>query len=265
MCSILLPSCTQATVQPATAPAFAVSAQPPADLENWFKAIPDRPQIDSRLPNRGRMHCGPTAVSGALMWFARNGFPELLSEAKDDDDDLQYAMIRRLEKMMRTDPVKGTGPNAFLDGVKAYVESCGLREYAIEFCGYRSTPAWCKPTGKYPTPQWLARMNEGTAVTWLHIAWYKPGPEGKGLVRSGGHWVTVIGVGRDAKGQEDAMCLTVVDPSNSTGTDWKKHTVRMVEMDDPALPGRYKLVGQIVRNNITLVMLDNAVGLRLER
>ena len=73
-------------------------------------------------------------------------------------------------------------------------------------------------------------------------------------------------MGQDETGKDDPNCLTVVDSGGgSSPTEWKKHTVRLVEVTDKKLPGKWQLVGEVTRKNITLILLENVVGLRLEK
>jgi hypothetical protein len=61
------------------------------------------------------------------------------------------------------------------------------------------------------------------------------------------------------------MCLTIIDSGGGIAPEWKKHTVRLVEINDPNLPGKYKLEGELTRKDVTVILLQNAVGVRLER
>jgi hypothetical protein len=249
----------------ASQPVLSVAVAAPTELDGALKKMVDRAQRDSRLPNMGRSYCGPVSASNALTWFGENGFSTLKGEGEDG----QLAMILELGKLMGTDPVKGTGPQGVAKGVKAYLEKRGVK-FSMEFYGERKMPEGvCVVKGRDPTPEWLASMNDGKSVTLVHVGWYKDSPEGKGLVRSFGHWMAVIGAGKDKDGKADPMCLTVVDSGGgTTEAVWRKHTVRMVEAEEKLasggkLLGKWKLEGEVERKDVKMVLLENVVGVRV--
>jgi len=59
--------------------------QYPGIYTEKINSIPDMTQTDpaAKLPNGGRSHCGPVAVSNSLMWLAGNGFENLSPNLQD--------------------------------------------------------------------------------------------------------------------------------------------------------------------------------------
>jgi hypothetical protein len=242
--------------------------------------MPDYYQADrayGTLPNNGRSHCGPAAVSNALVWLDTHGFPNLLDAERPGPKE-QFALIERLDdpQYMNTHTTKGTGPVGIMRGIEKYCTDRGYTP-AIAYAGWRTRHRRVAERAALP---WLCDGVRGGSSLLLNVGWYRAEPDGKTFTRVGGHWITAAGCERDGEG----VTLFVHDPAKRTQKGKRDSIARCPvrcllkplpddtkllakEGGSPVRPaGLYALDGLPFprRKNVALAILDGAVAFTLE-
>ena len=139
-------------------------------------STPDMTQTDpdARLPEGGRVHCGPVAVSNSLMWLAQNGFESLASPFAGGAK-AQYEMARLLgeKKYMNTNLKTGTGAGGVLEGAGRYIADRGYECGYLKFQGWRKHPSRFGSGVVVPELHWIKNGLLGNSAVWLNVGWYK--------------------------------------------------------------------------------------------
>jgi hypothetical protein len=229
--------------------------------------IPDFLQTDrdAGFAGSGSQYCAPTAVSNSLMGLAANGYDEL--RPSGDSKRAQIAMIRSLSSSMKTSPTIGTDVSQLLSGVETYVTDAGYSIAELSYEGWRPVPSDYE-AGELPDLDDIrtAIANAQSAV-WLNVGWYTLDEESGDYIRSGGHWVTVVGY--------DGDDLLIHDPSPAAGSGFRTQRISVEELTEGRLRGRqtnlprsaagyYELGGEMAIATGRTCILDGAVFLRLE-
>ncbi len=253
------------------------SHQYPGMYTEKINSIPDMTQTDpaAKLPNGGRSHCGPVAVSNSLMWLAGNGF-ENLSPNLQEPMKAHFEIARSLgsRKYMNTNLKTGTGAGSVLEGLGRYIEAKGYEYRYLKFQGWRSHPERFGLGERIADLNWLKSGIKGNSTAWLNVGWYKYNPSTNEYARIGGHWVTLVGYGVDEKGRADGAILIIHDPAPRCGKSPHEY-VRMELIGSGRLTGRqsglprsakgyYKMTGGMhVKKTADFGILDGAVVLKM--
>jgi hypothetical protein len=187
---------------------------------------PDLPQCDPEAGfwQDGELFCGPVAVSNSLMWLAKTG-----TEKKS-----QVAMVKILASrdMMNTTE-NGTIANGVLRGVKNYVTKAGYLCNRLDYRGWRKLYGPYKSSGDIPDMKWMQDITSNPAgALWFNIGFYKHNKDSSTYERLGGHWVTVVGYGMDAKGKRDPSVLIIHDPSPRSGQKLSHDYCHIAKIED---------------------------------
>lgn len=198
----------------------------------------DLTQTDRRagLPDGGASCCGPVAISNSMFALATLGYPELVPSL-DSPEESHWELARRLagDDYTAAGSRRGTNVSRMIRGARRHVTEQGYRA-SFAFQGWR-TVAQEYRQGKYPEPLWIARNLEGPRAVWINIGWYRYDEATDTYDRQGGHWVTVVGCGIDADGNEDANILIIYDPSPRSGYQRRADYVRWDRLDSGRLSG----------------------------
>ena len=199
-----------------------IAADKPSDSPTVDRSAdtPDFCQVDpaGHLPRGGNSYCGPVATSNALIYLARSGYPKLRPDARDDKS-AQISLIQKIASpgFMNTDENAGTGPTGVMKGIKKYVEAAGYRVNRIEFQGADKIKAF-KCVAPIPTAAFLRDgLSTPNSAVLVNIAWKKLDPAKNIYTRIGGHWITIVGCGKNANGKYDPNAFTIHDPSPWSG------------------------------------------------
>jgi hypothetical protein len=225
-------------------------------------------RVGIRLPNRGRAYCAPVAVANSLAWLGRKGIWSLPGEKGRFGP-----MVAELGNLMGTDPDGGTSPLKLIRGVRSFLlrHAATDADFAISRQGWRECGPTAPAVGCYPDKTWLAANSEGLGVVWLLVGWYRYDPTKAVYLRSGGHWLTMIGCGMDSSGTPDPDTLIVHNPSPGAGRVGLSQALRLEALSSGTLIGRYSGLPRPAAgyyrvrglgSDVRLAILDDAVALR---
>ncbi len=236
---------------------------------------PDLQQTDPAgdLPGGGQMYCAPVCVSNSFGWLAAKGFGGLVSGgANDRAGQFETARVLGSRAFMNTSASNGTGPVEVIKGVVKYLEKSGY-DYELKYQGWRSCPGKYRCGTLRPSLEWIKKGLVGDSAVWLNLGWYRYNARKDEYKREGGHWVTLVGYGIDAEGNENEDVLIIHDPA-AAGGEGREDFVEVERLESGKVAGflfftksikglyRVKNAG-IVRNAREAAILDGAVVLRM--
>lgn len=264
-----------------TAPGYAAdSPRKPIDRSG---ETPDFCQTDPAggFPDKGGDFCGPVAVSNSLMYLAKNSFPKLLP-AEKTEKEAQIELIHRLASKEYMDTVEkdGTSPPRLMAGVQRLAEDSGYKVIRLEQQGWKEATAQFPQGAEMPSLNWIkdGLSAKGGAV-WLNVGWYKADAKTNEYRRIGGHWVTLVGYGKDRDGKEDSLTFMIHDPAPRTGmkplTQWVRfdplekgflqRDLSTTKVQRRAAKGFFEMKGEMkLKTNADVAILDAAVVLELK-
>ena len=269
------------------APVCAQTLPPLTERINEFPALY---QMDDRgkFEGSGAKYCGPVAASNALVWLAAHGFPRLLPNADGDTlyGGLSYATSRTVKAqialvhaivdngLVQMRPDDGTPKSG---GTTAYDISRGVRTY-VEGKGYQIDRLQVaavidNPPADYPEAmrsrvlslEAVKKAFAGGAAVWLSVGWYeREGPEAL-YVWKGGHFVTLVGYGKDATGKIDESVLIFHNPGLSSGQGYPNEFVHVRRLTEGnwadrdgkkgySVEGRFAIDGMQVSGRTTAIL-----------
>ena len=211
----------------------------PAAYTEKVVPTPDLTQTDpdGKLPIQGKSHCGPVSVSNSLAWLANNGFDNLLPTLKNRKQS-QFEMARLLgSKMYMNTTSKGTGVGGVAQGVSRYIKDRGYEYRYLKYQGWRKHPSQFSTAVDVPKLSWIKEGLKGNSAVWLNVGWYKYDYSTGEYLRTGGHWVTLVGYGVDQKGNVDPSVLIIHDPSPGAGKYPSHEYVRIKPISKGKLTG----------------------------
>lgn len=242
-----------------------------------IEAVPDLTQTDRRayLPGKGRMYCGPAAVSNSLAWLAGQGYEGLLP-TYSNESNLQYEIARKLgsRNYMRTIVNEGTSTWRLMKGVAKYIKDAHYQFASLSYQGVGKTPKEYPKDSDRPSLEWLKEGFETLSGIWIVLGWYSHNEAMDEYTRVGGHWVTVVGYGMTREGELDPQMLIIHDPA-----PWGKNVpsplyVKAEEIYTGDIKGKtssrpaaghYKLTGEMpLSRNSDCAILDGIVILKME-
>lgn len=240
---------------------------------------PDFCQTDKegQFDDGGRKFCGPVAMSNALMWFAENGYPQLL-DGKKPDKRAQIEMIQVLGSSgyMRTEGADGTNSLRLMEGAEKYVAERGGRFAKLEYRGRSRVPKKYKPTDELPTPNWVAEtLRDSRGGACVNIGWYTHDAATDTYARHAGHWMTATAAGAD-----NHPTIDLHDPASRSGKGKVTHHAHLDRLASGTLTGEgrgfpFKAAGlfairggivtkQVVNGEKTWPIIDGIVVMVLE-
>ena len=184
----------------------------------YKSTMPNLCQVDKRsgfLCKSPNPYCGPVAVSNALVYLARNGFPMIISPmGKLSLLTAQYKLVELLVKYINTTKSDGTYPLDLINGLEKYIRERGYR-ISISFKGFSENPEEDEryyDASKIPSLQWIMKGAIGDSNVILNIGYYKykKSRELK-YERNGGHYATVAGF----KSTKDELIIHDPDPDRA--------------------------------------------------
>ncbi|MBI3201803.1 MAG: hypothetical protein HYZ29_09700 [Myxococcales bacterium] len=244
-------------------------------LDEHVRPMLDLTQTDPALgvSGGGEAWCGPVAVSNALAWLGSQG-RETLLPAGDTLRDRQLELVRRLGsgRYMGTTPNGGTGAKNVLQGLHAFMRDSGWGYRRLQYQGWRGHPARFTTGVKSVELEFIGKALADGGVAVIHAGWYTPAKYGGDFHRRhGGHWLTVVGVNVDERGNPAADTLVVHDPAPYAGAAGQRHFVKLTRLEsgwllaeDGAFPakGFQKLEGGMqIKKAGDMAVLDGAVTL----
>jgi C-terminal processing protease CtpA/Prc len=253
-------------------------AQPVYYTEKIY-SIPDLTQTDKRtnFPGSGRQYCSLVAISNSLMWFDSNGFPNLVQNSGDlFTDQVKLVKLLASESYMNTSLEYGTGTTKLIRGVRKYIKERGYEISRLEYQGWRKHPKEIPWGSSIPKLDWIKQGIIGNGTVWMNVGWYKYNAGEDEYARIAGHWVTLVGYGRDEKGQVNPNILIIHDPSPRAGKEFSNEFILVSRIrrgkltgDWVGLPrsaaGYYKFTeGMHIKRGADFAILDGAVVLKLK-
>lgn len=161
----------------------------------------------------GKTHCAPAAVSNSLVWLSKNGFPSLQPFHDGNEDEDQARLVNLLGEIMGTSEYGGTSPyNVFL-GLKSYLAEKNITYRRMAAEGLREVPSFVNVDANLVKLDWIKAGTLGKNSVWILIGWYKYDPKTDTYHIYDGHWMTVVGYGKDRAGRDDSNILIVHDPA----------------------------------------------------
>ena len=233
------------------------SASAPTVSEDRSRTTPDLLQEQAQLPDGGSQYCCPAAVANSLLWLADNGYPTLGGEP--------LQLMQELGQLMGTDE-NGTNMRELRKGLEAYLAQRQLHG-TTDFRGWLGGK-WQLGPNPHPSLDWLRQCLQPKCVAWLNFGFYTYDSGSDTYTRTGGHWVTLVGV--SAAGR-----VNVHDPARRAGLTPSTQSVQLEELRSgtlsgpslsPPLPARgyFRVVeGLALPRSRPVAVLDGVVSLRL--
>jgi hypothetical protein len=195
-------------------------------ISNWAHALPDSftekaDQISnicqSCFPEiiqwGGKPHCAPAAVSNSLVWLSHNGFETLQPFHSQDAQRDQARLVDLLGRTMETTQNGGTTPFKVLSGLKTYLDKQGVKYKRLAATGWRTVPAFAQLDSPKTTLSWIQEGTLEKNSVWILIGWSKYDPQKDNYKIYDGHWMTVVGYGKNRQGSTDPNILIIHDPA----------------------------------------------------
>ena len=162
---------------------------------------------------KGKPHCAPAAVSNSMVWLAHNGFPELQPFSSTDTMSDHAKLVDKLGEVMNTTETAGTSPTKVFSGLKKYFEDKKVKYKRMASVGWRGVPDFVAKDNQKVSLEWIKEGILGKGSVWILIGWCKFDVLKKNCKIYDGHWMTVVGYGKDRTGKVDPNILIVNDPA----------------------------------------------------
>jgi hypothetical protein len=260
-----------------------VAAGKPPNSVDRSMDTPDFCQTDptGQFAGNGDRLCGAVAVSNSLIYLAHNGFPKMLPPTISDKD-AQIKIIHQLasSEFMNTNEKHGTGSTRLMAGVQNYVRQSGYQIVRLEQQGWMEATKEFPRQSEVPSLDWIKEgLSHSSGAVWLWVGWYKVDSATSSYVRSDGHWVTLVGYGKDQNRGDNSSSLLIHDPSPRTGMTAHTQRVKLVPINSGTLErkspqnqtrrrdakGFFELKGEMVlKRGADAAILDTAVVLALK-
>lgn len=192
--------------------------------------------------NGGSEFCAPTSLSDWLMYYAAHGYPKLVEKGADPEST-QIDLIKTLstKDYLNTNPEIGTDPSQITKGLEKYVVDHGYKVKRLEYQGWRPC------SGKYnmgvstPKLEWLKSGCKEKSCTLINYGWYQYDESSDTYKRTGGHWVALVGYGKDGAGKANPNAIIVHDPLPRFSADAVVPVyVALTKLESGTLSGKYK-------------------------
>lgn len=161
----------------------------------------------------GKPHCAPAAVSNSLVWLSKNGFSSLQPFNSENQNMDQAKLVNALGDVMETTENGGTSPKKVLAGLKKFLEQKKVKFKRMAAVGWRSVPDFVAVDDSSVKLDWIKEGTLGKDSVWILIGWCKFDSVKNNCKIYDGHWMTVVGYGKNREGKEDSNILIVHDPA----------------------------------------------------
>jgi C-terminal processing protease CtpA/Prc len=253
-------------------------AQPAYYTEKIY-SIPDLTQTDKRadFPGGGTQYCCLVAIANSLMWMDSNGFPDLVQNSGNlFDDEVKLVKLLGSKAYMDTSLEYGTGTTKLMRGIKKYVQERGYEIKRLEYQGWRKHPPEMRSRLPVPRLSWIKQSIVGKGAVWLNVGWYDYNRSRDEYTRIAGHWVTLVGYGKDENGRLDPTILILHDPSPRAGKSFRNEYASVSRIRRGKLVGEwvglprsaagyYKLGGGMhIKREANSAVIDGVIALELK-
>jgi len=253
-------------------------AQPVYYTEKIY-SIPDLTQTDKRadFPGGGTQYCCLVAIANSLMWMDSNGFPDLVQNSGDlFHDEVELVKLLGSKAYMDTSLEYGTGTTKLIRGIKKYLQERGYETKRLEYQGWRKHPPEMRSRFPVPRLSWIKQSILGKGAVWLNVGWYEYNRSRDEYTRIAGHWVTLVGYGKDENGRLDPTILILHDPSPRAGKSFRNEYASVSRIlrgklvgEWVGLPrsaaGYYKLgPGMHIKREANSAVIDGVIVLELK-
>ncbi len=197
--------------------------------------FPDFAQTDPALglPGGGTHYCVPVATANALVWYAEErGYSDLLpvQGLSMTEKVAKVALKLGQDRYMSTAPKGGTTHVKFMQGLANFISDAG----------YSSRITW---RSRWQMPRKYGRVEIGApdidsiqnkfasgSAVFLSLGFYSEGDSAGDLVRTGGHFVTVVGFGVDEDGNVDRDYVVLHDPGDGRSSTVTKRYLKLEQL-----------------------------------
>ena len=191
---------------------------------------PDLTQTDlrARFPLGGWFHCGPVAVSNALIWFRDRGirFDDAFPRGGPPLDQIEVARTLGRARYMATRFANGgTTVHGFVTGLERYLGDYALDRFSVRYLGWGAVPERFVTGERVPDLETLCRAFSRGSAVFLDLGWYRSSRSEPGYRRNGGHWVTMVGYRWPLESPFPE--LLIHDPAPWSGKEPMTHSVRL--------------------------------------
>ena len=114
---------------------------------------------------------------------------------------------------MGTSEIGGTTPSKMLNGLKKYLEEKNVKPFRLASIGWRSVPDFVSVDSSTVNLNWIKEGTLGKNSVWILIGWCKYNSVTDNCEIFDGHWMTVVGYGKDRSGRPDPNILILHDPA----------------------------------------------------
>jgi len=223
--------------------AWAPWAAPSAFLGR-IQTVGDMTQTDrsAKLPGGGRSSCGPVSAADSLAWLADFGYPHLAPGRADPPDRRATiaALARTLHgpKYMKTSLTIGTGATGVIRGVRKLLAERKCSIQRLKYQGWRGHTKESRTGVAVPQLAWMKKGLLGNSAVWLNVGWYKHNEKTGDYLRTGGHWVTLVGYRVELRKAGEATVLVLHDPSPRAGMKFANEYALAVPITSGKLTGK---------------------------
>ncbi len=189
----------------------------------------------------GAPHCAPAAVSNSLVWLSKNGYPALQPFSESDPIRAQAKLVNELGDIMGTTSEEGTSPKQVLMGLSSYLLQKGVKYKRLAGVGWRSLPEVVSNDGAMVDPPWIKEGVLGNNSVWILVGWCKDDPKTSDCKIYAGHWLTVVGYGKDRKGHLNPNVLIVHDSAERA--ERINYYPLLKKLDHGTIDGKISAVG----------------------
>jgi C-terminal processing protease CtpA/Prc len=231
----------------------------------------------ANFPGGGSQFCCLVSIANSLMRLDSNGFQNLVENSGSPfDDQVKLVKLLSSKRYMDTSLTNGTGTTKLMRGVKKYIQDRGYEIAQLEYEGWRKHPQEMQTRFPVPRLSWIKEGILGNGAAWLNAGWYKYNSSKDEYIRIAGHWVTLVGYGKDKNGKLNQNCLILHDPSPRAGKTFSNEYAIVDKIDTGTLVGKwvglprsavgyYKLGGGMhIKNEADVAIIDGAITLKLK-
>ncbi len=204
-----------------------------------MRQVPHFSQDSSAYGPLPKNLCTPIAASNILIWYAQNGFPNLIAGFSGSREEVHYKIVVALAEYMKTSKA-GTLPENAKEGVKRYVEEKG----------YKLSPtSWTFD----PSQKQLGEIGRDSLAI-VRSAQYYPGSEKYFVEGDKVHDVTLVEIAQN----KDKLFLIARDSElKAKGVIAPYASLVTSEITDgkySGLKGKQKIENALSYPNVTVVM-----------